>query len=132
VITAAEKKRAAIADSGSVALYGIKFDSGEEIVLPDSQGTLEEIAKLLKKDPQLKLRIVGHTDDQGSAEHNLDLSSRRAASVVRELTKTYGIAAGRLDSFDGGFYAPVALNATREGRALNQRVELVRIGVWSC
>ena len=54
--------------------------------MAESQPTLDEIAKLLKSEPSLRLHVVGHTDNQGNPEYNLDLSRRRAASVVRELT----------------------------------------------
>jgi outer membrane protein OmpA-like peptidoglycan-associated protein len=69
---------------------------------------------------------VGHTDNQGRADYNLDLSRRRAASVVRELAGKYGIAPERLDSFGCGLYAPVASNENEDGRAKNRRVELVQ------
>lgn len=124
-VNAGEMSRA-LAESGKVALYGIYFDTDNDVIRPDSQPTLAEIAKLLAGNPQLKLHVVGHTDAQGAADHNLDLSRRRAASVVTELTAKHGIAADRLDSFGCGFYAPVALNETDEGRAKNRRVELVK------
>jgi OOP family OmpA-OmpF porin len=68
---------------------------------------------------------MGHTDNQGKLEYNLDLSRRRAVSVVRALAGL-GIAADRLDSFGAGVYAPVASNETEEGRTKNRRVELTR------
>jgi outer membrane protein OmpA-like peptidoglycan-associated protein len=68
---------------------------------------------------------VGHTDNQGKPDYNLDLSRRRAANVVQELTTKNGVAANRLDAFGAGLYAPIASNATEEGRAQNRRVELV-------
>jgi outer membrane protein OmpA-like peptidoglycan-associated protein len=70
--------------------------------------------------------VVGHTDNQGKPDYNLDLSRRRAAAVVRELTLKYGIAADRLSSFGCGFYSPVASNETEDGKAKNRRVELVK------
>ena len=76
--------------------------------------------------PQLKLHVVGHTGNQGTADHNLDLSRRRAATVVRELGASHGVAPGRLDAFGCGLYAPVASNDSEEGRAKNRRVELVK------
>ena len=115
-----------LADSGKVALYGVYFDTDKDVVRADSQPALDEIAKLLAADPRLKLHVVGHTDSQGSAEYNLDLSGRRAASVVRMLVSKYGIAADRLDAFGCGFYAPVAPNDSDDGRAKNRRVELVK------
>ena len=62
---------------------------------------------------------MGHTDNQGSPDHNLDLSRRRAASVLRELTSKYGISADRIQYVRMGMYAPQASNATEEGRAKN-------------
>jgi outer membrane protein OmpA-like peptidoglycan-associated protein len=122
----ADEMSKSLTDNGSVSLYGIYFDTDKDVLRPDSQPTLQEIDKLLKANPQLKLHVVGHTDNQGAPEHNLDLSRRRAASVVGELTSKFGIAAGRLDSFGCGLYAPVASNAAEEGRAKNRRVELVK------
>jgi OmpA-OmpF porin, OOP family len=74
----------------------------------------------------LKLYVVGHTDGRGKSDYNLDLSRRRAASVIRELTGKFSIAADRLESFGCGPYAPVASNDSDEGRARNRRVELVK------
>jgi OOP family OmpA-OmpF porin len=122
----ADEMSKSLADSGKVALYGIYFDTDKDTLGAQSQATLAEIAKLMTADRQLKLRVVGHTDNQGKADYNLDLSRRRAASVVRELTSKYGVAPDRLDSFGAGLYAPVASNDSEEGRAKNRRVELVK------
>jgi outer membrane protein OmpA-like peptidoglycan-associated protein len=115
-----------LADSGKIALYGIYFDTDKDSVRPDSQATLQEIAKLLTANRSLRVSVVGHTDNQGKPDYNLDLSRRRAAAVVRELTSKYGVAADRLSSFGCGFYAPVASNDTEDGKAKNRRVELVK------
>ena len=122
----AQEMSRALEDSGKVALYGILFDTDKDTLRTDSQPTLQEIAKLMAANPQLKIRVVGHTDNQGKTDYNLDLSRRRAASVVRELTSKYGLAANRLESFGCGLYAPVASNESEEGRAKNRRVELVK------
>jgi outer membrane protein OmpA-like peptidoglycan-associated protein len=121
----ASEMEQAIADSGRIALYGILFDFDKDVVKPESKPTLDEIATLLQTKPELKLKIVGHTDNKGTSEYNLDLSSRRAASVVAALTGTYGIAPDRLTSEGAGLTQPVASNDTEEGRAKNRRVELV-------
>ncbi|MDR3698337.1 MAG: OmpA family protein [Candidatus Sulfopaludibacter sp.] len=121
----ADEMKQGLRDAGKVALYGVFFDIDKDVVKPESQPTLQEIATLLKGDPALRLHVVGHTDSQGKADYNLDLSRRRAASVVRELTAKFGIAANRLDSFGCGPYSPAASNAGEEGRAKNRRVELV-------
>ena len=121
----ADEMNGAIGESGKVALYGILFDTDKDSVKPESQPTLNEIVKLMKSAPQLHLHVVGHTDNQGKPEYNVDLSRRRAASVVRELTAK-GIIADRLDSFGAGPYSPLASNTTVDGRAKNRRVELVQ------
>ena len=113
-------------ESGRVALYGLYFDADKDAVKAESQPTLAEIAKLMKGDALLRLHVVGHTDNAGKSDYNLDLSRRRAASVVAQLTGKYGIAANRLDAFGCGVYAPVASNEVEAGRAKNRRVELVR------
>ncbi len=122
----ADEMNRQIREAGKAVLYGLYFDTDKDAVRPDSQPTLEEIAKLLRSDPALKLHVVGHTDNQGRPEYNLDLSRRRAASVVRELVSKFGVGMDRLDSFGCGLYAPVASNDAEEGRAKNRRVELVK------
>src|ERR1700760_3740245 len=101
----ADEMKQSIHDTGKVALYGLYFDTDKDVVKPESQPTLDEIAKLLKASPSLKLHVVGHTDNQGKIDYNIDLSKRRAASVVKELTTKYGIAATRLDAFGVGLYS---------------------------
>ncbi len=121
----ASEMEQALGDTGKIALYGILFDFDKDVVKPESKPTLDEIAKLLQAKPELKLKIVGHTDNKGTPEYNLDLSSRRAANVVAALTGSYGIAADRLASEGAGLTQPIASNDTDEGRAKNRRVELV-------
>ena len=115
----------AIASTGKVDLYGILFDFDRDDLRPESKPTLDEIAKLLGARPELRLEIVGHTDNQGSHDYNMDLSRRRAARVVAALLTDYGIEASRLSSRGAGFTLPVASNDTEEGRARNRRVELI-------
>lgn len=121
----ADEMSRSINDTGRVLLYGITFDTGKDTLRADSMPMLNEIAKLLGEHPNLSVRVVGHTDNQGSAASNLDLSRRRSATVVNELKSKYSIAANRLDSFGCGLYAPVASNSSEDGRAKNRRVELV-------
>jgi outer membrane protein OmpA-like peptidoglycan-associated protein len=114
-----------LGDTGHIALYGIYFDTDKAIIKPESRPTLEQIAKLLTGQPQLNVFIVGHTDNQGNFDYNLDLSRRRAEAIAAELVKSYRIAQPRLRTAGVGFLAPVGSNATESGRALNRRVELV-------
>lgn len=112
--------------TGHVALYGIYFDTGLAVLKPESDASLAEIAKLLGKEPALKLHVVGHTDNVGSLESNMKLSRERAGAVVKALTGKYGVAAASLRAEGVASLAPVAANDTEEGRARNRRVELVK------
>ncbi len=114
-----------IFDTGSISIYGIYFDFDKADIKPESEPTIKEIASLLENNPELKIYIVGHTDNKGSVDYNLDLSQNRAEAVVTELTDSHGIDPGRVSAKGVGLYAPVASNKTEEGRAKNRRVELV-------
>jgi outer membrane protein OmpA-like peptidoglycan-associated protein len=106
-----------------VVLRGLKFGSGTAYIEPDSAGTLELVAQRMKENPDTRVRITGHTDAVASPEYNLELSKERAESVKRILVG-YGIASERIDVVGMGEEHPIAPNDTREGRALNRRVEL--------
>jgi outer membrane protein OmpA-like peptidoglycan-associated protein len=112
--------------TGHASVYGIYFDTGKADIKPESEATLKEIAKLLQGDPRLKLYVVGHTDNQGALDMNMDLSRRRAEAVLSALTTKYAVPAVRLKAYGSGPYAPVASNDSEAGRAKNRRVELVK------
>jgi outer membrane protein OmpA-like peptidoglycan-associated protein len=105
---------------------GIFFDTGKADVKPESAAAPGEVAKLPQQDPSMRVFVVGHTDNAGSVSSNMDLSSRRAAAVVKEMIAKHGVAPARLQAFGNGPYAPVASNDSEEGRAQNRRVELVK------
>jgi outer membrane protein OmpA-like peptidoglycan-associated protein len=115
-----------IAATGKVALYGLYFDTDKAELKPESAPSLDEIGKLLKGQPTLKVYIVGHTDNVGGFDYNMGLSQRRAKSVVDRLIQGYGIAADRLKPVGAGMIAPVASNDEEAGRAKNRRVEIVK------
>lgn len=110
---------------GHVAVYGIYFDTDSAAIKPESEASLKAIAGLLGADAGLKLYVVGHTDMAGTLDHNMDLSTRRAQSVVEALVGRHGIAPGRLVAKGVGPLCPVSTNATEDGRKLNRRVDLV-------
>jgi outer membrane protein OmpA-like peptidoglycan-associated protein len=121
----AEEWKNDIRQTGKVALYGIYFDTGKSDVKPESEPTINEIAKLLRDNPTFKLHVVGHTDNVCDLDYNLRLSKARADAVVSMLVRNDKIAAERLKAHGVGPLAPVASNQTEEGRANNRRVELV-------
>ncbi len=117
---------AGIKAEGKIAVYGIHFDTGKSEIKPASDPALQEIAKLLKGQPALKLHVVGHTDNVAGLDLNLRLSKARAEAVVAALTAKHGVSAARLIPHGVGPVAPVASNDAEAGRAKNRRVELVK------
>lgn len=116
----------ALAASGRVATQGIFFDTGADVLRPESTPTLKAIAAMLAEHGDLRLTIEGHTDNVGAAAANLALSERRAAAVKAALVASFGVAADRLQTAGLGDTKPAAPNGTPEGRQQNRRVELVR------
>lgn len=125
MVARAEVLAEGLRTSGHATLTGILFDLDSDRLRPESDAALQQAAKLLQEQPTLSLWVVGHTDSTGSFEHNMDLSRRRAAAVVRALFERYGIAGERLEAHGVGPLAPVAANSTEDGRQRNRRVELV-------
>jgi OOP family OmpA-OmpF porin len=126
VVADASSMAKSINETGKVAVYGIYFDTGKSTLKTESTPTLQEIAKLLKADPALKVYVVGHTDNTGTFEANMKLSLDRANAVVDALVSQHGVNAASLKAWGDGPTAPVATNRTEEGKALNRRVELVK------
>ena len=108
--------------TGRVQLY-VNFATDKDKPLPSSEPVLQELLATLQGDPALRVELVGHTDSQGSAPYNLDLSQRRAAAVYLWLIQ-HGVDSGRLRSDGRGLMEPIADNETEAGRALNRRVEV--------
>lgn len=125
VVADADALAKEISLTGKVAVYGIFFDAGKATVKPDSKPALKEITKLLKKDTDLKIYVVGHTDNVGKLNYNMTLSHKRAEAVVEVLAKQYGIDSSRLKAHGVGPLVPVSTNRSKDGRTVNRRVELV-------
>ena len=114
---------AGLASGGSIDLYGIHFDSGKDQFKASSLGTLNAVLAVMKRAPERRFTIVGHTDSDGSDLSNQDLSERRARTVINWLIE-HGIEAQRLTARGFGESRPTAPNETESGKALNRRVEL--------
>lgn len=119
--------RSKLITEGKLVSYGIYFDVNKDVVKPESYGTLKGIADVLKENPTVRVKIVGHTDSDGADAANLDLSKRRGASVKAELVKNFGIDASRLESDGLGETKPVAPNDTPSNKAMNRRVEFIKL-----
>lgn len=106
----------------SKSMTGIQFESGKDVIRKMSYGILNNVVDVMKKNPDYKLKIDGHTDSQGKEDMNQGLSERRAASVKNYLVSK-GIDSGRLRTEGFGEMRPVADNNTAAGRYKNRRVE---------
>jgi OmpA-OmpF porin, OOP family len=127
IATGLPDMRSKLLTEGKLVSYGIYFDVNKDIVKPESYGTLKGIADVLNENPGLRIRIVGYTDSDGADAANLELSKRRGASVKNELVKNFGIDPARLESDGMGESQPVAPNDTPANKAMNRRVEFVKL-----
>lgn len=107
--------------------HGILFDVNKATIKPESYGTLKEMANVLKEYPDLKVKIVGHTDADGSDASNLELSKKRAASVKIALAKEFGIDESRMETDGKGESEPIDKNDNPAGKANNRRVEFYKL-----
>lgn len=114
-----------LAAEGKMAFYGLYFDTAKADIKPASRAQLDEMAKLLSGQPALKVYVVGHTDNQGTLDANVQLSQKRAEAVVAALAKDYKIDGKRMIARGAASLAPLASNGSEAGRARNRRVELV-------
>jgi outer membrane protein OmpA-like peptidoglycan-associated protein len=116
----------AINKTGSVAIYGINFDTGRATLQAGSDQVLAQIAKVLQEHSDWRFEVQGHTDNVGAKAANMTLSDQRAKAVVAWLTKN-GVDGSRLVAKGYGDSEPVADNSADDGRAKNRRVELKKL-----
>jgi hypothetical protein len=119
--------RSRLLTDGRWVTRGIRFDVNSDRIRGESYGTLKEIATVLKENPNVRVRIVGHTDSDGDDAANLELSRRRAESVKATLASEFGIDAARMETAGRGEAEPAAPNDTAAGKASNRRVEFVKL-----
>jgi OOP family OmpA-OmpF porin len=108
-----------------IVTHGINFDIDKATIRPESMGTLNMVARVMNENPEIKFEVDGHTDNTGTAPHNMILSQQRADAVKAQLI-TMGIDASKLTSKGFGDTKPVADNSTLDGKANNRRVEFVK------
>jgi outer membrane protein OmpA-like peptidoglycan-associated protein len=103
-------------------IKGIEFDTNKADIRPGSQSVLDQAFSVLEKYPDLRVEIIGHTDNTGALDHNLDLSHRRAASVKSHLVGQ-GIDPKRIQARGAGPNQPLGSNGSLAGRQQNRRIE---------
>ncbi len=119
--------RSRLLTEGKLITRGITFDSGSDVIKPESYGVIKEIADVLKENSSLRIKIIGHTDSDGADDMNLTLSKKRSAAVKNTLEKQFGIDASRMETDGKGESEPVSPNNTSEGKANNRRVEFIKL-----
>lgn len=119
--------RSKLITEGKFVTTGITFDVNSATIKPASYAVLKDIATTLSENPAVKVNIIGHTDADGDAAKNLDLSKRRAAAVKQALMAEFGIDGSRMETDGKGATQPVAPNTTPEGKANNRRVEFIKL-----
>ncbi|NUO07591.1 MAG: OmpA family protein [Candidatus Brocadia sp.] len=117
----------AMVDSrGCWVVKGVTFDYKKWDIKEEFDSNLGNIVSVLQKNPDMHIRIEGHTDNIGSMEYNIDLSRKRA-QAVKDYLVGKGIDGSRISIAGFGFQKPIASNDTEEGRSLNRRAEIVPI-----
>ena len=112
---------------GKLISYGITFDVNSDKIKSESFATIKEIAQVLKDNPTVKIKVIGHTDSDGDDKSNLDLSKRRAESVKNSLVKDFSIDETRIETDGKGESDPIAKNDSSINKAKNRRVEFIKL-----
>lgn len=115
--------------AGRVVLKDLEFETGADALGSGPFAVLSELADWLSEDETRRVVLVGHTDNIGPLERNTALSQRRAEAVKARLVEVFDVAVDQLETAGVGYLAPVASNATPEGREVNRRVEAVVLPV---
>ena len=121
-LSAVEK---AIAETGKFVTNNILFETGKATLKPESMAEIQKVADYMKKNPNARFEVQGHTDNQGSDAINDPLSQQRAEAVVKAL-EGLGCDPFNMRAVGKGSHEPVAPNTTDEGRAKNRRVEFIK------
>ena len=123
--TAPESLIAALEADGRVILPDLTFATGSSALAAGDYAALETLAQYLRRNPGLRVALVGHTDSAGSLEGNIALSKRRARSVRERLIEAHGVPGRQLAAEGMGYLAPIANNLSAGGRDANRRVEVI-------
>jgi OOP family OmpA-OmpF porin len=127
IATGLPDMRSKLITEGKLISYGIYFDINKNVVKPESYPSIKEIAAILKDNPAVRIKIVGHTDSDGNDKSNLDLSKRRASSVKDALVNDFSIDASRIETDGKGELEPIVPNDSVINKALNRRVEFIKL-----
>ncbi len=127
VATGLPDTRHKLMEEGKFSTTGILFGFQSASIKPESFGVIKEIANVMKENPGVNIKVVGHTSSDGDLAANMKLSDMRAAAVKEVLIKEFGVEEARLSTEGKGPKEPVADNKTPEGKAQNRRVEFIKL-----
>lgn len=119
--------RSKLITEGKFITNGILFDVNSDRIRPESVGVIKEIAQVLQENPNVTVKIIGHTDSDGPDAANLTLSQKRAAAVKNALANDFGIKVDRMQTDGKGETQPIDSNTTPQGKANNRRVEFIKL-----
>ncbi len=119
--------RSKLITNGKLVTRGITFDVGSDKIKAESFGILKEIAQVLNENADVTVKIIGHTDSDGNATSNLELSKKRALAVKNALTTDFKVNASRMQTDGKGATEPSEPNTTPQGKANNRRVEFIKL-----
>lgn len=122
-----EDNRSKLITEGRLSTNAILFESGSDVLKDSSYGVIRELVQVLEENPDVNIKIIGHTDADGPEEGNVTLSQKRANAVKKTMSLQYGIATTRITTDGMGESQPVAPNDTEAGKAQNRRVEFIKI-----
>jgi OOP family OmpA-OmpF porin len=106
------------------ATLNVEFDFNKSVVKPKYYKDIQSVAEVMKKYPDLKIVIEGHTDNVGGKKYNLNLSQKRAEAIKKVMVTKFNIKPSRLTAKGFGSSKPIEHNSTEEGRQKNRRVEV--------
>lgn len=121
-----ENARSGLLENGRFTTTGIYFNTDKAIIKAESYAVLKSVADYLTENPEIKIKVVGHTDSQGDDSYNLTLSEKRAQAVILSLTEQFNIDKSRLTAIGKGETEPIDDNKKVTGRANNRRVEFIK------
>lgn len=112
---------------GKTSTTDILFDTNSDVIKQESFSVINQFGEALIKAPSFKIKIVGHTDSDGSGASNLILSKNRAAAVKTYITENFAVAGSRIQTDGQGATQPVGPNTSAAGKAKNRRVEFIKL-----
>jgi outer membrane protein OmpA-like peptidoglycan-associated protein len=125
--TTGEDTRSKLLTEGKLSTNAILFNSGKATIKGGADAILKEVSDAMNQSSSMRIKIVGHTDTDGTSASNLTLSKERAMTVKNTLVYKYDIAENRIEIHGAGEENPIADNSTANGKSQNRRVEFIKL-----